>query len=112
MSITKWPWKWEIHDYSAASLHGPDEMYDSVMTISPCDSCLEYLKKDGGEVTWAFGRCITPKIEDAIIIEAAPELYDHLKKIVKNGRFKFTFAEQLIDRIDDDIKRYSNDKTK
>ena len=74
---TPGPWKWGIMDYSAAVLHGKDLIYDSIMSISPCDSCLKQIKNDPNP-TWIWGRCMTPSEANARIIVVAPEMLDAL----------------------------------
>ena len=74
---TKGPWTWLVHDYSGITLHGPDEMFDHVISLGPCESCLEHAKTKG-EMGWKWGRCTTPTEADAILIAEAPTMYDQL----------------------------------
>jgi hypothetical protein len=80
---TKGPWGWVIHDYSQATLHGPDEMFDHVLSISPCDSCLEHAKTKG-EAAWKWGRCTTPTLADARLLAEAPNMLRALETIMED----------------------------
>ncbi len=64
---TPGPWNWTIHDKSMATLHGPDEMSDAVMSISPCGNCSA--RRD----VFEWGSCYLPNATDAEFIRAAPE---------------------------------------
>lgn len=69
---TQGPWHWVCHDYSMASVEGPAEEWDSVMSVSPCSACREKSKEQGGE--WKWGRCTCPTEADAKLIALAPAL--------------------------------------
>ena len=71
---TPGPWRWIAHDHSMGSLVGPDEMYDHVLSVSPCDSC----QKEGES---PFDRCTSVYQNDMNLIAAAPDLLEALKKI-------------------------------
>lgn len=73
------PWSWVICDHSMAILcvEG-DEIAGHVMAISPCKSCADHAQPK----EWLWGRCQTPRFENARLIEAAPELLAALKELV------------------------------
>ena len=71
---TPGPWKWVIHDYSMASIEGPNGEYDHVLSVSPCKGCQARTKE------WLWGRCLTPSEANAHLIAAAPDLYAALEK--------------------------------
>ena len=78
MSERRWtpgPWHWVIHDHSMATLQGPAEEMDHVVSISPCASC------EGRQKEWQWGTCMTPELADAHLIAAAPDLYEALKAL-------------------------------
>lgn len=53
-----------------ALLEGPRGLEDHVCEVGPCRSCTEAHKDD----PWEWGRCMTPTIENARLISAAPDL--------------------------------------
>lgn len=65
-------WHWTVHDYSTATLSGPDCMMDHVLDVHPCGSCQEHAKETAGdrEVEWEWGRCTTPRWDNAAYIAA------------------------------------------
>ncbi len=74
---TPGPWKWVIHDKSMASLEGPRDEEDHVMSVSPCASCI------GRSSEFKWGACTLPNAANAALIAAAPYLLEALKEIVK-----------------------------
>lgn len=85
MSETKWtpgPWTWSIEDYSMACLIRPyaseDEPEHFVLSVHPCTNC----QRMAHPKLWEWGRCRTPKLADACLIAAAPELYEALDVLV------------------------------
>jgi hypothetical protein len=72
---TPGPWDWSIEDASMATLMGPRELRDHVMSVSPCRSC------STGEASWEWGRCTTPTLANARLIAAAPDLLEALAEL-------------------------------
>lgn len=85
--FTPGPWGWVISDYSMATLCGLNSVgeYDGlerhVLSSSPCKAC----QGRANPKEWVFGRCLTPKLPDAHLIAAAPELYEALNAIVHHS---------------------------
>lgn len=79
---TPGPWSWTIHDSSAATLHGADDMLDHVLTVSPCKHCR-------GE-EWQWGACTNPTKANADFIVKAVNNHDAL---VGALRFILAFYE-------------------
>jgi len=75
------PWHWEIHDHSMATLAGggEDGMIGHIMSVSPCDACAS--RADPKE--WQWDRCMTPSIENARLIAAAPDLLVALVELME-----------------------------
>lgn len=68
---TPGPWGWYVHDRSLATLcggGGSDPLMQHVLDSSPCQSC-----QDRAE-DWEWGRCTTPRLANARLIAAAPDL--------------------------------------
>lgn len=72
---TPTPWHWEIHDSSAASIHGPEGMADHVLTVAPCKHCR------GKE--WVWGSCTNPTEANAYFIVRAVNSHDALVKALE-----------------------------
>lgn len=72
---TPGPWKWVIHDKSMASLEGPRDEEDHVMSVSPCASCI------GRSSEFKWGACTLPNAANAALIAAAPDLLKALKAL-------------------------------
>lgn len=70
---TQGPWHWVGHDYSMATLQGPAEDWDHVVSVSPCQACMDRAR-DAGDVDWKWGRCTAPSQDDAYIMQMAPLL--------------------------------------
>lgn len=76
---TPTPWRWVIHDASAATLCGPnsagrhDGIEGHVLSMSPCKSCYE------GQDEWLWGRCTTSSEQDAAFIVEAVNSHASLK---------------------------------
>lgn len=69
---TQGPWHWVGHDYSMASLQGPAEEWDHVVSVGPCDACRERAKQKSEE--WQWGSCTCPSEADAKLMALAPAL--------------------------------------
>lgn len=67
---TKGPWHWEVHDFSMASICGPQGEEDHVLSVSPCSNCQK------GAAEWKFGRCTTPSEANARRIVACVNACD------------------------------------
>jgi len=80
---TPLPWSWGIHDYSLASLTGPKEEEDHVLSVSPCKACMEGAKRKSELPTWQWGRCTTPSLADAEFIVAAVNGYEPMRKALE-----------------------------
>lgn len=76
---TKRPWDWTIEDYSMACLHGPKREQDHVLTVHPCNACLD--RADSEE--WKWGRCTTPDDINAELIVRAVNSFEALLKLAK-----------------------------
>lgn len=76
---TPTPWHWAIEDISTATLQGPrgSDGGDHVLSVSPCESCLEYAKKNNHD-DWKWGRCTTPTEANAAFIVRAINAHDDL----------------------------------
>jgi hypothetical protein len=74
---TPTPWHRVIHDSSMASIEGPKEELDHVLSVSPCKNCR-------GE-HWQWGACTNPKEADAAFIVKAVNNHDalveHLRRL-------------------------------
>jgi hypothetical protein len=85
------PWTWIVHDYSMATLGGPDHDFDSVMAVTPCGACANREKaralREGRDPEWKFGRCQTPSMANARLIAAAPELLEALTILVAHSGY-------------------------
>ena len=92
---TPLPWSWGIHDYSLASLTGPKEEEDHVLSVSPCKACMEGAKRKSELPTWQWGRCTTPSLADAEFIVAAVNGYEPMRKALE--------AFMALPHLDDDI---------
>lgn len=79
---TQGPWHWVEHDYSMASLQGPAEDYDHVMSVSPCEAC-QKRAKDAGNPDWKWGRCTCPTEVNSKLIALAPALAEAYIKVTK-----------------------------
>jgi hypothetical protein len=79
---TPGPWKWELADYSMAILHGPDNLADHVLCVSPCDACMKRAAELEAHPYWEWSRCTTPSEANAMLIAAAPLLRDALQALV------------------------------
>jgi hypothetical protein len=75
---TKGPWEWQIEDHSLATLKGPHEMEDEVMSVSPCGSCI----KNNKEQKFKWGSCKVPNEHDAKLIAASPVLLEALQELL------------------------------
>ena len=64
-----------IHDKSMASLEGPRDEEDHVMSVSPCASCI------GRSSEFKWGACTLPNAANAALIAAAPDLLKALKAL-------------------------------
>jgi hypothetical protein len=86
------PWNWEIHDHSMATLcgGGEDAIIGHIMAVSPCAACAG--RADPKE--WEWGRCMTPSIENARLIAAAPDLLEALASI---SNYQGTFRNPMED---------------
>ena len=75
------PWTWEIHDHSAATLcgGGEDAIIGHILTVNPCEACA----KRAEPKEWQWGRCMTPSIENARLIAAAPDMLAALHNVRK-----------------------------
>lgn len=69
---TQGPWHWVGHDYSMASLQGPSEEYDHVVSVSPCESCAKRVGNKSSD--WQWGVCTCPTEPNAKLIAMAPIL--------------------------------------
>lgn len=69
---TQGPWHWIGHDYSMATLQGPAEEWDHVVSVGPCDACRERAKQESEE--WQWGRCTCPTEASAKLMALAPAL--------------------------------------
>lgn len=76
------PWKWTVMDYSTIVLHGPDDDKHWVMSVSPCQGCQKTTKRnEDAKLDWEWGICTTPNFNNSKLIQAAPEMFEALKKI-------------------------------
>lgn len=67
---TALPWEWVVNDYSMITLCGVDDyLTNHVMSVSPCEACMERSKENGGE--WRWGACTTPSEANAALIVCA-----------------------------------------
>lgn len=73
------PWEWVVHDHSMASLQGPREEWQHVLSISPCGACQERNDKE-----WAWGRCTVPTEANARLLAASWELREALKVLLES----------------------------
>ncbi len=93
---TEGPWTWYIHDYSMATLCADgDPIENPIMDVGPCKSCANAAKNRHEE--WKWGRCLTPKENNACLIVA---LRNHAKALI-------ACAEEL--RNIADAKRFNRD---
>ena len=69
---TQGPWHWVGHDYSMASMQGPAEEWDHVVSVSPCTSCADRAKNKSLE--WEWGVCTCPTEPNAKLMAMAPAL--------------------------------------
>lgn len=89
-NTTQGPWHWVGHDYSMASLQGPAEEWDHVVSVGPCDACRERAKNQSPE--WQWGRCTCPSESDAKLMAMAPALAETLIK-------KMEYPKKVADHI-------------
>lgn len=76
---TQGPWHWVCHDYSMATVQGPAEEWDHVMSVSPCEACQKRAKTKGEE--WQWGICTCPTEANGKLIALAPSIAEaYLKK--------------------------------
>jgi len=69
---TQGPWHWVCHDYSMATIQGPAEEWDHVMSVSPCTACQERAKAKSDD--WQWGVCTCPTEANGKLLALAPAL--------------------------------------
>ena len=88
------PWRWYIEDHSMATLSGPDELRNHVMSVSPCKNCMV-------EGESPIGKCTMPNQNTcdliALLRNFAPSLIADWKAMrgEKEKRDQFNYAERL-----------------
>lgn len=70
------PWTWEIEDCSEAILcgGGEDAIIGSIMAVRPCRACAG--RAAARNEDWEWGSCLTPSLENALLIAASPALLE------------------------------------
>ena len=82
-TFTPGPWRWIVEDYSMANLQGPNGELDHVLSSSPCEGCVKHAKQNNPNPEWQWARCTTPSEANALLIAAAPEMYDALEYLIQ-----------------------------
>lgn len=84
-AATEAPWTWYIHDYSMATLCSDGNPIEKpIMDVGPCKSCADKSKKHHEK--WKWGRCLTPKEDNARFITTARNHFPALMKVAAAGQ--------------------------
>jgi hypothetical protein len=87
---TQGPWQWSIEDYSMATLMGPGYEWDHVMSVSPCNACMERAKN--ANENWKWGRCTCPTGPNATLLSMAPAIASAL---IEKSKYPMKVAEHI-----------------